>query len=206
MSKEQDELIKEIVTDLQSALLTAGFNPGKIDGDLGGITYKAYQNYKKAGILKAKKINTIPPIPTRAPEKIAGSWRVAKSLVQLEAQVNAVAPDRNKDADGDIGDTAHKARTSDHNAWIEEPTGPDVVSALDITHDPDSGVDCNIIAEAIKLDPRVKYIIWNKKIWSPEKGLKWRNYTGANPHTVHMHVSVKSDKVHYDDTKPWRLK
>lgn len=33
----------------------------------------------------------------------------------------------------------------------------------------------------------VKYVIWNRYIWSPGKG--WRAYHGPSPHTDHVHVS-----------------
>jgi hypothetical protein len=37
----------------------------------------------------------------------------------------------------------------------------------------------------------VMYVIWNKKIWSASQaGSGWRAYTGADPHTGHMHISL----------------
>lgn len=33
----------------------------------------------------------------------------------------------------------------------------------------------------------VKYVIWNRYIWSPSRG--WRKYNGPSPHTDHVHVS-----------------
>ncbi len=33
----------------------------------------------------------------------------------------------------------------------------------------------------------VKYVIWNRRIWSPGRG--WRRYSGPSPHTDHVHVS-----------------
>jgi hypothetical protein len=33
----------------------------------------------------------------------------------------------------------------------------------------------------------------------------WRAYGGANPHTKHVHISVKPDKAAYDATTPWRV-
>lgn len=36
----------------------------------------------------------------------------------------------------------------------------------------------------------VKYIIWNRRIWSVQRASEgWRTYTGVNPHTDHVHVS-----------------
>lgn len=36
----------------------------------------------------------------------------------------------------------------------------------------------------------VKYVIWNRYIWSPSKG--WRKYSGPSDHTDHVHVSFNS--------------
>jgi hypothetical protein len=81
------------------------------------------------------------------------------------------------------GDSKHKKRKSDHN------TG----DALDIgIKDIDQG---NVIAQRLvkeAQDRNIKYIIFNRKIWSPEKG--WETYVpnksnGNNPHTSHVHVS-----------------
>src|SRR5687768_9650745 len=99
--------------------------------------------------------------------------RVAASLEKLREQVNSKWPNRSKAADGTIGDEAHRARTSDHNAWIKDrdSNGREiwVVSALDITHDPKNGVDSYKLADALKAsgDERIKYIISNSRIWNP---------------------------------------
>ncbi|TGE00744.1 hypothetical protein [Methylobacterium nonmethylotrophicum] len=139
------------------------------------------------------------------------AWREAKALVTLRAQVNAMAPGRSKASDGTIGDAAHQSRDSDHNPWvIDDGTG--VVTALDITNDPRHGCSADAIAEAIRRsrDPRVKYIIWNRRIASSTAigrfpAWAWRRYTGDNPHTKHVHISVKADKVAYDSDRAWSL-
>jgi len=47
----------------------------------------------------------------------------------------------------------------------------------------------NRFAEARRLG--VMYVIWNHKIWSAaQAGAGWRRYTGADPHTGHMHISL----------------
>jgi len=86
-----------------------------------------------------------------------------------------------------------------------------VVTALDITNDPAHGVVSEDIAEAIRLskDPRVKYIISNRKIAASysvngEAAWHWRPYHGASPHDHHCHISVLSDKIHYDSTVDWK--
>ncbi len=33
----------------------------------------------------------------------------------------------------------------------------------------------------------IKYVIWNRYIWTPSRG--WRKYSGPSPHTDHVHVS-----------------
>lgn len=132
------------------------------------------------------------------------AWRVARSLETLRNQVNVAYPRRNRRSDGTIGDTNHSKRTSDHNPWVPPPHGG-VVTALDLTHDPASGADMHRLAEAIKDDPRVKYVIWNRRIWNPSVAHRWRYYGGSNPHTSHMHVSVRSTSAAYDSTAPWRL-
>jgi murein L,D-transpeptidase YcbB/YkuD len=132
------------------------------------------------------------------------TWRLAKSLESLRAQINAAAPARSKVADGTIGDAAHASRSSDHNPHVKDGK-MGVVTALDITHDPRNGVDAGAIAEALKAsgDARIKYIIWNRRIWNPAKGPNWRAYTRANPHDKHFHISVASGKALYDDGRAW---
>jgi hypothetical protein len=138
-------------------------------------------------------------------------WRTAKSLLTLRNEVNAAAPNRSKRSDGTIGDAAHCQRRSDHNPWVRDGnTG--VVTAMDITNDPNDNCDADKIAESIRAneDPRVKYIIWNSRIANSSSidgkpPWAWRPYTGSNPHDKHIHISVKSDKPNYDSTAPWNV-
>lgn len=138
-------------------------------------------------------------------------WRVAKSLLTLRDEVNQAAPQRSKASDGTIGDAAHCQRQSDHNPWVRDGS-IGVVTAMDITHDPSHGCDANNIAESIRdnRDDRVKYIIWNQRIANSSpignnSAWAWRQYTGSNPHTKHIHISVKSDKPNYDSTVEWQV-
>ena len=126
--------------------------------------------------------------------------RIARSLDTLRTQINTLHPQRKKASDGWLGDAAHAARKSDHN-----PNSLDVVCALDITHDPANGVDSYKLAEVLKAnkDPRIKYVISNKKIFSND--WQWRKYTGSNPHSQHVHVSVGPESIKYDDPSPWKL-
>ncbi|MDP8993787.1 MAG: hypothetical protein M3N07_02210 [Pseudomonadota bacterium] len=138
-------------------------------------------------------------------------WRVAESLETLRKQINKAAPGRSKISDGGIGDGAHRGRNSDHNPWVSDGA-KGVVTARDFTHDPKGGCDAGRLAEVLRQskDPRIKYIISNKRIASsaPKGSVPawtWRAYTGKNPHTKHVHLSVKSDKAHYDSTAPWKI-
>lgn len=141
-----------------------------------------------------------------------GPWRVAKALLALRAQVNAMAPNRRKKSDGTIGDAAHASRASDHNPWVRD-AGVGVVTAMDITHDPPGGCDARALANALlaSRDPRIKYVIFNRRIASHlQKGaaapFEWRPYGGSNPHTHHVHISVRDVKTAYDATDPWTIR
>jgi hypothetical protein len=135
------------------------------------------------------------------------SWRTAAALLTLREQVDARAPSRNKRSDGTIGDANHQNRNSDHNPWVPPPAGG-VVTALDLTHDRAAGADMDELAEALRSsrDPRIKYVIRNRRIFSSTVSpWMWRPYTGSNPHTTHMHLSVGTLRSAYDSNRPWTL-
>lgn len=135
------------------------------------------------------------------------AWRVAKSLITLRTQFNQMYPTRSKKSDGTIGDAKHASRKSDHNPWVRDgSTG--IVTALDLTHHPQVGADTWKLAELLRQrrDPRIKYVISNHRIFSSVSSpWQWRRYSGSNPHAMHMHVSVHSQKGHYDSTKEWDI-
>lgn len=138
---------------------------------------------------------------------------MAECLDQLLGEVNAAAPGRSKASDGSIGDEDHQSRNSDHNPWC---CGW-VVTARDFTHDPAGGFDSYEFAEWLRLrcrgdillngarEYRVKYIISNRKIASPDDDWAWREYTGDNPHDKHAHVSVDctGEGGYMDSTDRW---
>jgi hypothetical protein len=153
-------------------------------------------------------------LQSASPEAAAAPspWRVAKALLALRGQVNAMAPNRRKKSDGTIGDAAHATRDSDHNPWVRD-AGVGVVTAMDITHDPPGGCDAGVLADALlaSRDPRIKYVIFNRRIASHlQKGaaapFAWRPYGGSNPHTHHVHISVREVKTAYDATDPWTIR
>lgn len=139
------------------------------------------------------------------------SWRMAKSLEVLRKEINGLWPDRDKTADGGIGDTAHAARPSKHNP------GPDgIVEARDFDED----VDGKDVGNGRELWSLVQYlvalgrggkhpalgpgafIIYEGRIWSQVKGWIERPYNGPNAHERHMHVAV-ADGAGKDSTAPW---
>jgi hypothetical protein len=140
------------------------------------------------------------------------AWVPDRSLPVLIGQVNAAAPGRSKASDGLVGDADHAARESDHNPESPPPPGnPDEqVDAADITHDPADGADMGVVSESIRRsrDRRVKYVIFNRRIFYgyDRAGLPaftWTSYSGSDPHTGHMHVSVND--VHHDETQLWAI-
>ncbi len=130
------------------------------------------------------------------------SWRRAYSLVILGNEVHSISP---QTTIYDIGDPAHQAQASDHN-----PNSAGVVCAIDIMAG--YGLDLEALANAIRLSshPDLKYVIYNRRIASRKYGFEWRAYTGSNPHTDHIHVSVGvgSDGKSvppYDDANSWNI-
>ena len=109
-------------------------------------------------------------------------------------QATAIRPSRKKASDGLLPSAAHQVQNpnSDHNTGY----------AVDLTHDPVNGIDCVDIFEKLKEDKRVKYLIFQGKIWSKEKAKQGnRVYTGSNKHTKHLHISINDGMG--NDTSPW---
>lgn len=142
-------------------------------------------------------------------------WRTAYALSKLRSQIDAAHPGRNRAKDGTIGNVVHcpnenHTGSSDHCLNIIDGDNR-VVAALDITHDPQK-CDVDKIVEAIRSDKdsRIKYIIWNKRICNSSSiggaaPWAWRNYSGSDPHTGHVHFSVKNTKTKYDDESTWKI-
>lgn len=127
--------------------------------------------------------------------------RVANSLETLRKQLNELFPNRSKVSDGGVGDQAHSKRKSDHN-----PNSAGVVTARDFTHDT-VNLDCFKLLAALlaEKDRRIKYIIFNKKIYNVKDGFQAQNYSGVNAHKHHLHLSVSADPKLYDDASEWKL-
>jgi hypothetical protein len=100
--------------------------------------------------------------------------------------------------------TPRSGSGSDHNPWLNN-----TVRALDVDVD---GIDAAWLAEQLRLlgaagDHRLTgggYVIYNRQITSSDFR-RWLPYTGADPHTSHVHVSVSRDPVGYEDRGPWHF-
>lgn len=128
------------------------------------------------------------------------SWRLAGALHRLRAEVLERWPGTTV---WTIGDADHQTRRSDHN-----PNQHGVVTAIDVVG-PDQA---RALAEHLRKtrDTRIKYVIFDRRMFSSYNHVNgpawsWRPYSGSNPHTTHVHVSVSADPKIYDQTRPWGL-
>lgn len=120
--------------------------------------------------------------------------RATPAAIAVLRQATALRPRRKKASDGLLPSAAHQLQNpkSDHNTGF----------GVDLTHDSAHGFDGHEVYMNLKMDKRVKYLIFKGLIWSPEKGdLK---YDGINQHEHHVHISIK-DNCGYDtsDWFPW---
>lgn len=134
-------------------------------------------------------------------------WRLAESLKVLLAEANAACPTRRKGYDGTIGDAAHAARASRHN-----PNNYGVVCALDLTHDPERGMDTYDLFHFLRLHPHpdLAYVISNRRVARRNHLWAVEEYHGSSAHDRHIHIAVgggndSEPTQPYDDTDSWRL-
>lgn len=121
----------------------------------------------------------------------------AAAGVALLNDVNERWPNRSKASDGWIGDAAHAASTSDHNAL---PNG--AVIARDFTAE---GIDTDVLIAAAKRDPRTNYIIHDRQIMFYDDGFIPHPYNGVNAHRTHVHISFRRSPSYYDNGASWNL-
>ena len=127
--------------------------------------------------------------------------RLVAGGVTLRNQVNKRWVRRDKRSDGWLGDSAHKARVSDHN---EDSRG--LVHALDIDADLDpkdpgaaQRLANQIVAYAASGIPganRIKYVVFNDQIASgtyPTSMWKWRGSGYGHMHHIHVSFSTKGE-------------
>ena len=120
--------------------------------------------------------------------------KATPAAIAVLRQATAICPLRKKASDGLLPSAAHihQNPNSDHNTGY----------GVDLTHDKLAGIDCSNIFQELKADKRVKYLIFQGKIWSAERASEGdRDYDGSNKHNKHLHISIKDGCG--DDTSPW---
>jgi hypothetical protein len=138
-------------------------------------------------------------------------------LVVLRGEFDKLGPNRDKGADGSIGDAAHRARVSDHNAddtagsvtpYTDADDRPEV-HAIDV--DSTGPYESSFGAAVLRVverhrtgaDDRLQNVIHNRKIYSRTWGWTAHDYTGDDPHTGHAHFSARYTAAQESDTRPW---
>lgn len=136
-------------------------------------------------------------------------WQLSLAAERLRKEINTLYPKRDKKSDGAVGDTAHRTpgRISDHN-----PDANGWVRAIDIDEDLNGRDGSNPdladrlvdrIISIAKSDKRIKYVIFEGRIWSVTSRWKPKGYVGINPHNHHIHISF--DKTGDNDDRPFGL-
>lgn len=156
------------------------------------------------------------------------AWVLIPCLIALRAEFNAVAPNRDRGADGSIGDSSHTS-SSDHTPDEDsdvlrdhDADSKNEVHALDIDSDgpwPDgSGREAGgwfdrtikaIVAREREeyLSPttygRLQYVIWRGRIISRSWGWSEWRARSQNDHYDHAHFSARYLSRTEADTRPW---
>jgi hypothetical protein len=146
------------------------------------------------------------------------SWVLIDCLTLLFAEFNRIAPARDHASDGSIGDTAHQNEVSDHNADevgsvpIHDADHINEVHAIDVDNNlNESDLTMEKVVQFLLArcrsgaEKRLRYIIYNRRIWSASSGWVQKTYTGASPHTEHAHFSASYDTKLEASTASWHL-
>lgn len=146
-------------------------------------------------------------------------WILVPCLVQLRSEFNAIGPKRDRASDGSIGDAAHEDSQSDHNrdetgnVPIRDADKIQEVHAIDVDKD-GPWLDGITMEKAVQFilarcrsgaEKRLRYIIFNRRIWSASNGWRQKAYTGANPHDKHAHFSASYTTALEASKASWRL-
>jgi len=146
------------------------------------------------------------------------SWVLIPALKSLFAEFDRIAPRRDKASDGSIGDEAHRQEVSDHNpdetgsVPIHDADKVNEVHAIDVDDDlNESDLTMEKVVQFLLgrcrsgAEKRLRYIIYNRRIWSASSGWVQKTYTGASAHTEHAHFSASYDSKHEASTASWHL-
>lgn len=121
--------------------------------------------------------------------------RLAPSLVRARTTIDARWPNRDRTLDGWIGDAAHQAVKSDHN-----PNARNIVDAIDVDKD---RIHVPTVIASFIVHPSSHYVIFNRRIMDRDDRFLPRAYTGSNPHTGHIHESIRQSVSAEQDPTPW---
>lgn len=146
------------------------------------------------------------------------SWVLVACLKELFAEFDRIAPNRDHASDGSIGDTAHQDEVSDHNpdetgsVPIHDADHTNEVHAIDVDNTlREAGLSMETVVQFLLArcrsgaEKRLRYIIYNRRIWEASTGWKQRAYTGSSPHTEHAHFSASYDTGKEASTASWHL-
>lgn len=146
------------------------------------------------------------------------SWVLIPCLKALFEAFDRIAPNRDKASDGSVGDTAHQQETSDHNpdetgkVPIHDADKVNEVHAVDVDNNlNESDLTMEKVVQFLLArcrsgaEKRLRYIIYNKRIWSASSGWVQKTYTGASPHTEHAHFSASYESALEASTASWHL-
>lgn len=154
------------------------------------------------------------------------AWTVIPCLLTLRTEFNVISPNRDKGADGTIGDSNHNSssdHTPDEDSRVlrdHDADSKNEVHALDIdSSGPWPGVGTQkqrfhaivmriIAGEKAKWKSatdkcRLNYVIWDHKIYDKDNDFEPRDYSGASDHTDHAHFSGRYETSCESDTRPF---
>ncbi|MBU2669438.1 hypothetical protein KOI35_38590 [Actinoplanes bogorensis] len=146
------------------------------------------------------------------------SWILVPCLVKLRSEFDMIAPNRDKTSDGSVGDSAHSAEVSDHNpdetgnVPIRDADKINEVHAIDVDVDLRTpGLTMEQVVQFLLgrcrsgAETRLRYIIYNRRIWSASTSWRQQAYTGANPHDHHAHFSSSYETNREASQVSWHL-
>lgn len=146
------------------------------------------------------------------------NWVLIPCLKALFAELDRIAPSRDHASDGSVGDTVHQNEVSDHNpdetgsVPIHDADHVNEVHAIDVDNNlRESDLTMEKVVQFLLgrcrsgAEKRLRYIIYNRRIWSASSGWVQKAYHGASAHTEHAHFSASYDTKLEASTASWHL-